>query len=213
MTLNRQVGNISIGGFSSGGAQSVDVSLSGGTLTVNVDGHSDSVDISSSIYPLKGTLDISQTPIYLDYWYGDASETTSLISFNYFDYRNDSLSLGSNFVVADISYRSSTTRRNSSGLCYFKNYESQDITNIFKNSGVSFYGENSGTISINGTLYSTDSGCGTPNDTANASWDIRIINGDIFSIKTNSVSRPMYVMNATKNYTLGFKPTSITISY
>ena len=43
------MGNINIGGFTSGGAQSVNVSLSGSTLTVNVDGHSDSVNISSAI--------------------------------------------------------------------------------------------------------------------------------------------------------------------
>ena len=49
LTLNRQAGDINIGGFPSGGAQSVDVSLSGSTLTVNVDGHSDSVNISSAV--------------------------------------------------------------------------------------------------------------------------------------------------------------------
>ena len=48
LTLNRQAGNINIGGFTSGGAQSVNVSLSGSTLTVDVDGHSDSVDILTS---------------------------------------------------------------------------------------------------------------------------------------------------------------------
>ena len=61
MTLNRQVGNISIGGFTSGGAQSVNVSLSGSTLTVNVDGHSDSVNLSSTVPP-SGSLNIYTTP-------------------------------------------------------------------------------------------------------------------------------------------------------
>lgn len=51
LTLNRQAGNISIEGFSSGGAQSVNVSLTGSTLTVNVDGHSDSVSLGSISLP------------------------------------------------------------------------------------------------------------------------------------------------------------------
>ena len=52
LTLNRGVGNISIPSVTlpqSSGANSVNVSLSGSTLTVNVDGHRDSVDISSAI--------------------------------------------------------------------------------------------------------------------------------------------------------------------
>ena len=48
LTLNRASGNLRIGGFTSGGAQSVNVSLSGSTLTVNVDGHSDSVNLQSA---------------------------------------------------------------------------------------------------------------------------------------------------------------------
>ena len=42
------MGNISIGGFPDEGAQSVSVSLSGSTLTVNVDGHRDSVTLPTS---------------------------------------------------------------------------------------------------------------------------------------------------------------------
>ena len=60
LTLNRQVGNINIGGFPSGGAQSVNVSLSGSTLTVDVDGNSDSVSLSSfsqpELYHFQGTV-------------------------------------------------------------------------------------------------------------------------------------------------------------
>ena len=58
LTLNRASGNLQIGGFTSGGAQSVDVSLSGSTLTVNVDGHSDSVDIAA-LNPLSGSINLS----------------------------------------------------------------------------------------------------------------------------------------------------------
>ena len=57
LTLSRPSGNLQIGGFPNGGAQSVDVSLSGSTLTVNVDGHSDSVNIAA-LNPLSGSIDI-----------------------------------------------------------------------------------------------------------------------------------------------------------
>ena len=64
MTLNRQVGNINIGGFSSGGAQSVNVSLSGSTLTVNVDGHSDSVTLpTSDAASISGSIIINELSV------------------------------------------------------------------------------------------------------------------------------------------------------
>lgn len=62
LTLNRAAGNINIGGFTSGGAQSVNVSLSGSMLTVNVDGHSDSVNLESAIDPFSGVITLKSVP-------------------------------------------------------------------------------------------------------------------------------------------------------
>ena len=117
LTLNRAVGNINIGGFTSGGAQSVNVSLSGSTLTVNVDGHSDSVTLpTSDTASISGSINV---PTSLGYNYTSSSYTSK--PYASFSNRVSELSgdvsiYSENIVVGFYGYGTATSLRKVSSV-------------------------------------------------------------------------------------------------
>ena len=157
LTLNKQTGNINISGFTTGGVQSVDVSLSGSTLTVSVDGVSDSVNLGSIRTPelaFKFTYAQMQrvgvfTAIGLDQiTYGCAWT---------FTYNLASIPFGTNSVYISeipndaVIYTSAITRNVSGDIASCKHIQYSSVDHV------SISGTGSGTVRIVGTFFSTSS--------------------------------------------------------
>ena len=194
LTLNRQVGNINIGGFSSGGAQSVDVSMNGSTLTVTVDGHSDSVSLGGLSNPLTGTLTIDayiRAYNLYNFTYSLSNGVNGAINNPAFGYNLDSSSLNSDSVL--VKYRPLTSLSDSYSnqtwlynRCTSINEKGQvDMT-------VEFEGNNTGNIILDAYAYPTTAyGLSADNYTnfkTTILITIRIVNGSVYSTTYSNAS-------------------------
>ena len=194
LTLRRQIGNISIGGFPDEGAQSVSVSLSGSTLTVDVDGHSDSVNIPG-LNPLKGTLDMSS-------WYFKMSEEKENVSFNeYFLITNaeskESL-FGDCTVTGYADYTTYTYERAVSGEYYAFLTNESNISASLSGSGKIIFKEVA-PYSRNSNIYSTQ-------DTR-PDLEITVSNGTITDVALSK--NTLYFPNNLNSFGLCAKSVSI----
>ena len=183
------MGNLSIGGFPDEGAQSVSVSLSGSTLTVNVDGHSDSVTL-----PTSDRASISGSITLPDALYGTYSDNAHSA------YAASVVELGSQ-LQGDVTVFSSNI------VSIIDNFSSaysiQEITSLTSEPAYNING--SGTVTIyGGCAYSTsDPKIITPSTTSMGSISYKFDNGDLSSMSVSKI----YL-----NHTSFFYVTGVTIN-
>lgn len=145
-----------------GGAQSVSLSFSNNKLTVSVDGHSDSVNITTtSPTPFTGTIDMSGS-----YWRGDDTQSSITYSYVQTQFRDEtskeSTTFSNNVTVTAKTWSttSSYSFRNSSGSANAFHYilAQEPTYNISGSGTVSIYFNSvSGYSSYSHTFYTTSS--------------------------------------------------------
>ena len=208
MTLNKATGNISIGGFTSGGAQSVNVSLSGTTLTVNVDGHSDSVNLSSISNP-TALLSLNSVTVHPSNFTGSSySNTNNLnnrISSNTYVTTQGNVALNVkqyqlNSTMTEYSYRVYTDRTDTT-ISTAKdtlslNYNLDCPSNVYGSISVSC---NTSLIAQLSTMR-----CATIslND---AKFEFTILNGEVESYSATMDCFTMYAPSSLTDYTCYFR--------
>ena len=150
-------GNISVPSVNlpSSSVSSVDVSLSGNTLTVNVDGKSDSVSLSSIADPLKGTItftrDSTLISLYLESEWPRSGTTGSGMRVQKVQGSGEFInaSLSGNVKMDSISLTRLELGGVQNGQFSFFSYAGTQYINP-NLSGISFEGEGSGTLTLSG---------------------------------------------------------------
>ena len=205
LTLNRGTGNISIPSVTlpqSSGANSVDVSLSGSTLTVNVDGHSDSVNISSAIQNREFSISFPNEGYSDGVRIGSisrGSNTSSLYEWNMTNVSALECPFGSSQAYissfnpnCDVRYISLS--RGSSGQ---EGLRVNNITDASENITVS--GSGSGTVRIYGYFYAyvSNSGGYVYTTSSKPYLELTIRNGSLSSVSSN-----LYIMSGYSSLSL-----------